>query len=136
MEIVFWIEQHTMMDHVVGCAFHRPAADRVACLTEVVIAHPHLIRAEITGSLTHLGGIPLLLQGQVVQGRYHLSYLPPPEQIQLSLYPFFPLGRLLAEEGIPHLPQPPAGVRPIHNLFCLWEIGIGDALNPRGPIID
>jgi hypothetical protein len=45
---------HAMMDHVVGRAFHRPTAYGVACLTEVVIAHPRLIGLEIPRGLTHL----------------------------------------------------------------------------------
>ena len=47
---------HAMMDHVVGRAFHRPAAYGVACLTELVIAHPRLIGLEIAGGLAYLWG--------------------------------------------------------------------------------
>jgi len=47
---------HAMMDYVVVRAFHRPAAYGVACLTELVIAHPRLIGLEIAGGLTYLWG--------------------------------------------------------------------------------
>jgi len=105
-----------MMDYVVVRAFHRPAAYGVACLTELVIAHPRLIGLEIAGGLTYLWWIPLLVQVQAFQHRHHIRHLTIPEQIQLSFYPRFSLGSPLAKDRVCHLPQALTGMIPVYDL--------------------
>ena len=104
---------HAMMDHVVGRVFHPSTAYGVACLTEIVIAHPRLIGLEISRGLTHLWWIARLVQVQAFPHRHHLRPLTNPEQAQLPLYPRCPLTPVILPQ--PQFPIQGEKASPRHN---------------------
>lgn len=125
-----------MMNDRVDPALDRSAADGVTFGPKEIITHAGLIGLEIPRSLAYLVRPRALREVQFFQCSHDLIDVTIPQEVQLLLYPLFPLRGLVSQDGFAHFPQPPTGMGPIHNLHRLWKVQIRDALDPRRPVVD